>query len=425
MKGLLRAAMLTSVCVASLPAVAGGFINSSQSTVFNGMAYAGAAAPGSSSAATMFMNPATMTGFPRLTIDTNYTFGVPTTKVNASSNSAAVNASFARTSGDIGMDYFAPASYVIYPLTDRLVIGMSINGTYGNTTKPESRWLGSLFAATSKLRIITATPSVAYRINDWISVGAGLQIQYASARQYASWPGAPFTPVAGMVGIDNADGWGFGFTAGVTVTPWKGTQIGLGWRSGIDQTVSGTTRFGPFTSDSSKGTLNLPNRVNLSIRQTVTERLDILGSIEWQNWGRIGNAALKNPANPALAVLPFAYRDGWFFSLGAEYKATDSLTVRAGLGYEISPVSDAVRRFSLPDNDRLWLSAGLSYDWSNRLSINASYSYLHIKKAPITQTLGTLVVNGESKADAHLFSIGLTSRWGEGIRKEEPLTRKY
>lgn len=425
MKGLLRSALLASVCCASVPAMAGGFINSSQSTVFNGMGYAGFAAPGSSSAATMFMNPATMTSFPRFTLDTNYTFGVPTTKMTAISNNPGVNASFSRSSGDVGMDYFVPATYMIYPVNDRLFLGLSINSTYGNTTKPEARWLGSLFAATSKLRILTVTPSVAYRINDWISVGAGVQIQYTSARQYASWPGAPFTPVAGMVGIDKADGWGFGFTAGVTLTPWKGTQIGLGWRSGIDQEVSGTTRFGPFTSTNSKGTLNLPNRVNLSVRQTVTEKLDILASIEWQNWGRIGNAALSNPANAALAVLPFGYRDGWMFALGAEYKATQALTLRAGMAYEISPVSDAVRRFSLPDNDRLWLSAGLTYDWSNRISVNASYSYLHIKKAPITQTLGALVVTGESKADAHLFSIGLTSRWGEGIRKEEPITRKY
>ena len=42
-------------------------------------------------------------------------------------------------------------------------------------------------------------------------------------------------------------------------------------------------------------------------------------------------------------TLPFQYKDGWFFSGGAEYKWTDRLTVRGGIGYEISPVKDQVR----------------------------------------------------------------------------------
>ncbi len=266
---------------------------------------------------------------------------------------------------------------------------------------------------------------MAYKFNEMWSIGFGVQIQYATARQTARFPGPPITPFPGGVGITQADGWGFGFTAGVTFKPWNGTQIGLGWRSLVDQNIEGTTVFGPFTSTNSKGTLNLPNRVNLSLRQTVTEKLDILASVEWQNWGRIGNAALKNPANAALSVLPFGYSDGWFFSLGGEYKVSSALTWRAGIGYEISPVTDAVRRYSLPDNDRLWLSTGFTYNWSDRMSLNASYSYLHIKKAPITQSLGALTVTGTSKADAHLLSIGLTSRWGEGLKREDPLVRKF
>ncbi len=123
-------------------------------------------------------------------------------------------------------------------------------------------------------------------------------------------------------------------------------------------------------------------------------------------------------------MLPFGYSDGWFFSLGAEYKATSALTLRAGIGYEISPVRDAVRRYSLPDNDRLWLSTGFTYEVSQRFSLNASYSYLHIKKAPITQSLGALTLTGTSKADAHLISFGLTSRWG-GAPKKEPVVAKY
>ncbi len=430
MKSILKAALAASTGLAlagtfAAPALAGGFINSSQSTVFNGTAYAGAAAPGSSSAATMFMNPATMTGFSRFTLDSNYTFGVPTTKITGTYTGASplnpgLNAR--ALSGDVGMDYFVPATYVVYPLSEKIYLGVSLNSTYGNTTKADPLSRTSFLASTTKLRIITLTPSVAYKLNEMWSFGLGMQIQYASARQLVPLPPAG----AAGAGITQADGWGFGLTAGLTFTPTKTTQIGLGWRSFVDQPIEGTTVFGAASSSNSKGTLNLPNRVNLSLRQTLHTKFDLLASVEWQNWGRIGHAALKNQAAGFPAVLPFGYSDGWFFSVGGEYRYNDKLTLRAGVGYEISPVTDAVRRASLPDNDRLWLSTGLTYDWSERLSINASYSYLHIKKAPINQTLtaGSVFV-GESKADAHLISFGLTSRWGAPAKKEGPIVAKF
>lgn len=424
MKGIMRAALAASVSVLAANAYAGGFINSSQSTVFNGMAYAGAAAPGSSSGATLFYNPATMTSFRGFTMDSNYTFGLPSSRATGSFNNPGLNAALPG-SGKYDKNYFVPATYLIYQINERLWAGLSINSTYGNQTKSDGLWRGSLLASTTKLRIITATPSVAYKINDMFSIGAGVQIQYTSARQMVNFPAGLGLPTPGA-GIEKADGWGVGFTLGATFTPWKGTDIGLGWRSFVDQEVEGNTRFGPFTSTTSKGKLNLPNRVNLSLRQAINEKLDILASVEWQNWGRIGHTRLNNPANAALAVLPFGYKDGWFFSLGAEYKATDKLTLRAGVGYEISPVTDQVRRLSLPDSDRLWLSAGLSYDVSERFTVNASYSYLHFAKADITQTLVPGVVfTGQSKQNAHLLSIGLTSRWGAPPKKEEPLVRKF
>jgi long-chain fatty acid transport protein len=423
MKAYIRNALAAATSVVALVGAAGtghasGIINSSQSTVFNGMAYAGAAAPGSSSAASMFMNPATMTGFSRFTFDSNYTFGSPTTKINGGFN-AGPPLAFSRSSGDVGLDYFVPATYLVYPVNDRLFVGISLNTTYGNTTKPGAFWQGSFLAATSKLRITTATPSIAYKINEQWSVGAGLQIQYASARQYA-FPGGP----AVGAGISSADGWGFGFTAGVTYTPTKTTQIGLGWRSFVDQRVEGTSFFGAATAQS-KGTINLPNRLNLSLRQTLSPKFDLLASVEWQNFGRIGHSKLTNPANAALAVLPFGYSDGWFFSLGGEYKYNDKLTLRAGIGYEISAVKDSIRRVSLPDNDRLWLSSGFTYAVSDRFSLNASYSFLHIKDANIRQTLGAITFTGKSQAHAHLVSVGLTSKWGGAPKREDVLVKKF
>jgi long-chain fatty acid transport protein len=420
-------------------AQAGGFINTSQSTVFNGMAYAGFAAPGSSSLATMFMNPATMTGFSRITTENNLMVIMPTTRIKGASGAIPALAGGTISSGDIGQDAIGPASYAVMPLGNNIWVGIAINSPFGLTTKPDLPWGGQLNSYTTKLRTYNFNPQIAYKFNDQFSVGLGFQAQYAEAKFISALGAGPTPPLGGLEG----DGWGFGITAGLTFTPRAGTQIGLGYRSQMEQKLSGNFLFSPTAPGGLaaahgtpvKGTLKLPDRVNLSLRQTINPNLDILASIEYQAWSRIGTSALTGPvlANPAfpLRSLPFEYKDGWMFALGGEYKVTPSLTWRAGIAYEISPVTTAVRSTRLPDNDRLWLSTGFSYDINNRFTLNASYSHVFVKNADIRILPGNPNFNGTNpytgKANAYvdIFSIGLTTKWGaEPIPAGLPAQRK-
>ncbi len=79
-------------------------------------------------------------------------------------------------------------------------------------------------------------------------------------------------------------------------------------------------------------------------------------------------------------TLPFQYDDGWFFSAGAEYRWTDRLTVRGGIGYEISPITDQVRTPRLPDNDRFWASVGLSWKVAPFARFDLAYTHLLYKR---------------------------------------------
>ena len=98
-----------------------------------------------------------------------------------------------------------------------------------------------------------------------------------------------------------------------------------------------------------QATLDLPDVVSLGIRQRLDPRWTLLGTVEWSNWSRIGTSnILQLNGAPATilgqpAIIPFQWQDGWFFSGGAEYIWSDRLTVRGGIGYEISPVTDQVR----------------------------------------------------------------------------------
>ena len=64
-------------------------------------------------------------------------------------------------------------------------------------------------------------------------------------------------------------------------------------------------------------------------------------------------------------------------SLGAEYDVSDKLTLRAGTMFDESPINDDFRGFRVPDGDRTWLSAGLSYDVGH-FTANLSYAHLWV-----------------------------------------------
>jgi hypothetical protein len=58
------------------------------------------------------------------------------------------------------------------------------------------------------------------------------------------------------------------------------------------------------------------------------------------------------------------------YSVGASYQCNDAWKVKMGLAYDESPVPQQYRTARLPDNNRLWLSAGLQYASSERLKID-------------------------------------------------------
>ena len=221
---LLACSGIAALIAATADANAGGLAVREQSAWGQGSSFAGVAAGGSLSA--MFWNPATMTQIPGIQSES-----VLTGIMAYSANSPTAAGPFLGLggTGDTAQDAIVPAGYFSYQLNPNLWLGMSVNSPFGLSVSFPTTWAGSNYAAgSSYLKTYTATPSLAYRINDLISVGVGVQIQYAKADLShcigASCIPATMTTLAELSGHD----WGYGFTAGVTVTPTPTTTIGVG-----------------------------------------------------------------------------------------------------------------------------------------------------------------------------------------------------
>jgi long-chain fatty acid transport protein len=424
--GILRAGSALGILViATAQASAGALAVHEQSSFGQGASYAGVAAGGSLS--TMFWNPAVMTQFAGVQSASSYTGFFPkVTNTPTSGDYAFLGGTF-----NTYQQALIPAGYFSYQLNQNLWLGMSLNSPFGLSVGFPETWAGRDYAAgDTSLRTYNAAPSIAYRINDWISVGAGVQIQYAKASLNHGVSSANPNFCRGVVGFGppcpagdanlSGDGWGYGFTAGVTLTPTPTTAIGIGYRSGINQKINGilTTPLGAAAANT---TVDLPGMVSLGIRQRVDPQWTLLGTVEWTNWGRIGTSNIL-VSGATVTTLPFQYKDGWLFSAGVEYQANDRLTLRTGFGYELSPIDDQVRTPLIPDNNRFWASVGASYVIIKGLKADVAYSHVFEPNASINlsatsgnpwfATTGvTYIGNAQSHAD--ILSIGINWKWDD------------
>jgi long-chain fatty acid transport protein len=386
--------------IATAQANAGAFAIREQSAYGQGSSFAGVAAGGALSS--MFWNPAIMTQFQGIVSETGFTGLIPHASHTPKSGTALLSLGGVDNGAEMGL---VPNSYSSYQLSPNFWLGLSINAPFGLSVSFPDAWAGRNYAGDSLLKTYNATPSIAYRINDWISIGAGVQLQYAKAEFLSGLPTG-----LGQELTLRGRGFGFGFTAGATITPTPTTLIGIGWRSSIDQDIHGTmllpggAAFNPPFSISTPGsvetTLKLPDIVSLGIRQAVGPQWTLLGTVEWSNWSRIGTSTI-NQLNGAPATvlaglgggavtLPFEYDDGWFFSVGAEYRWNERLTLRGGIGYEISPITDQVRTPRVPDNDRFWASIGASWKVFKGVHFDLAYTHLWFKDPNINITATSL-----------------------------------
>lgn len=391
--------------------MAGGFAVREQSAEGQGAAFAGVAA-GTNGLSSMFWNPATMSlhngqGF---VSESDAALIVPYSQAKDGRFGGLAPLVPFNDSGNIGKLAFVPSSYWTYGVNDKLTVGMAINSPFGLVTDAKDTWVGVTHGDKSDVKTYTASPQLSYRLNDMLSLGLGAQVEYMtvslSSRQ----------PTTGIrIAEVNADSLGLGFTAGVLFQPTDTTNIGLGFRSSIKHKLKGKSQFGAGgLAGTATANYNSPETVTLGVRQKMTDDLTLLAGVEWANWSRFKSLDINLSAPPITASTKENWKDSWYYSLGAEYAATDALMVRGGIAYEKSPVPDATRTPRVPDNDRIWLSAGATYKLSDTMTANIAYSHVFIKNggvnlAPTASAPFPLVANFKQHLD--IVSAGLTVDW--------------
>ena len=149
----------------------------------------------------MYWNPATITMNPGFAERMARLRRHPAARDHADLHAARRACRRSGRSGDIGLDAFVPSSYTSYQINDRLWVGLYTGAPFGLDTKPRQIWAGQLYAPHHvRCFSLEAMPTIGYKVNDWLSVGAGVRASSISrcATSRRSARRLPIRPVRGQ-----------------------------------------------------------------------------------------------------------------------------------------------------------------------------------------------------------------------------------
>lgn len=254
-------------------------------------------------------------------------------------------------------------------------------------------------------------------------------------------------------GDDTTVGWNIG----LLYEPTKSTKLGLSFRSNLDNSLTGhatfqnvpdyagvgaavTTSLTPILGPTGAGAigtsagtaangvgarfvnkrpisadLDLPMSLSASFVQDINPAWAVMGDVSWTRWSSIEQVQIVYQDAPSLspAALVFNYNDTFRYSLGTTYTIGRAI-LRLGAAYDNTPVDSKVTRTPrLPDNDRITLGAGASFNINQNFSVDLAYNHVFFQDADISNpdNAGHLLV-GKFETHADIFSLGATYRFG-------------
>jgi len=408
-----------------LPSQAAGFALFEQGASGLGNAYAGASAV-AEDASTIFFNPAGMTylegrqivGALHL-IKTNGDFD--------NKNSVPVGAyTPGGEGGNLGSLAAIPNLFYKQDINEQLKFGLGISTPFGLKTEYDKNWLGRFQAVKSELKTININPSLAWKLNDQWSFGAGISAMWAQAELTSAVNLSTFGLPESSVKNKGED-WGFGYNLGAIYQVTPDTRLGLAFRSKVEQHLKGEATS-PFTLANGNpirtlntditADLTLPETLSFSSFSRLDDRWDLLTDVTWTRWSQFKTLSIMrdNGSNTAVGTTQEHWNNTLRYSVGVNYRYTDTIKLRTGVAYDEEAIDNNHRTPRIPGNDRIWLSLGASWQYSPQTKFDVGYAHLFIKEARIHDDQTTLVpsrglVDGKYNGSADILSMQFTHQF--------------
>ncbi|ROS04732.1 long-chain fatty acid transport protein [Sinobacterium caligoides] len=406
--------LAVAIAAASSQLNAAGFAVNEHSTNGLGRANAGEAAI-AEDASILSHNPAGLTRLDQPTLTGSIAYVDASVDVTGNSGIAPLDDAY--TSKDVAPAQVVPAAYFALPINDRLTYGVGLYSDFGFKTDYDKDFAGINDADVSDIVTVYLTNSLGFKVNDQLSLGAGVSIVKAHAELSSSVPTAvPF--VGGKSAMDlEGDDTSYGWNIGALYEFNDNTRIGISYKSEVDLEFDGEISselyngqahpiFNPSGLDwntDGGADLTLPAMLEIAAYHAFNDQFAIHGSITRTYWSSFDELAISidNGQTPP-PVVDESWNDVMRYAVGATYKLNQDVTLRAGYAKDQTPTDNEHRTLRLPDGDRNLYSVGASWDVSDNFVVDAAYQYLDGQQSNILEKGHSY----KTATSANLFSVG-------------------
>ncbi|MBJ6762468.1 outer membrane protein transport protein [Myxococcaceae bacterium JPH2] len=377
---------------------AAGFANTTHTARATGMASAMTAHV--QDASSVAFNPAGLSALTTYDLEVGGSAVIPVANLTPRDSNTAEATKFAVSP--------PPHLFAAFPLTQGLVAGVGVYTPYGAALEWKDGFSGRFVATYSQMATFNLNPTLSYAATDWLRVGVGADILYGMLKIRQRVPLPTNTEAGASISGDDV---AFGFNAGVQADLVKNKlSAGITYRSATTLDFKGDAEFtdvpeplqAAFAKQGVRVSMPMPQSMGLGLAYHPVERMTVAADATWWNWSRLQSLNLEFDNAAFSTSQPKNWHNRWSFDLGAEYAVTPAVTVRAGVGYDPTPIPDATLTPELPDSDRYQGALGVTYG-IGKLSLTAGYQLLLFAKKEST----TPALPGTYRGSLHVLTFTL------------------
>jgi len=369
------------------------------------------------SADSSWTNPAGMTGLEQDEILAGMQAVMP--KIEFDSSVAEAGGSDGGNAGNIAA---IPAFFMVKKLSDRVRVGFSLVAPQGGAMNYSDNFVGRYGATKVSLAAIGGSPSIAYKVNNRLSLGGGVSIIYTqfeqniAINQSALVPG-PGTSPDGKVKFDNMTDLGYQPFAGLTYYLSDSLMLGVVYRAEMDVNLKGDLNFRNLAFPKPQANnieieWDNPQVLKAGLRYEFAPGKRLMFSADWEDWSAFSKnqLAITGGALDPTGVLERNFKDTW--SAGVAYVDMSNKTsgYSIGFSYDSSPVSNKDRTIDLPFDETYKLSAAYAWKGSRRLDFALGGTLAYFGEGKVDQTAQGVRFKGKFDTNMALF-LGGTARY--------------
>ncbi len=254
----------------------------------------------------------------------------------------------------------------------------------------------TLFDGYSSISFWQMAPVLAWNVDDKLSLGASLNIDYQSValKQRFTDTSSPLPTTLQQIDLSrSASSFGLGLSLGVLYDPIPAMTLGFSYKSKQNfsdleyQLAAGdiTLNGNPFPAGTYTLDLDYPQQAAVGIAYRAGNKLTFSGDIKWINWSdTMGQLVINGPGGS------IPYNSGWddqtVFAIGINYDINDMFTIRGGYNYAESPIGpeDVANNLILPAVVESHYTIGGDYRINDHWDL--AFHYMYVPENTVTST---------------------------------------